>query len=134
VQNTKVFEKSVMVAVLAAQLSKLSEADHLCDALRHPAPAPELAELLGIGISTQAKAMTWRGTLLHSGDMLFVDGQYQLAQAFALAGDGSFLLLGQAYRMVRQVFGAAHGISWCFILCSSCFRIQANLMCCSVPR
>ena len=102
-KNPRVFEKSVMVAVLAAQLSKLSEPDHLCDALKHPAPAPELAALLGFDMAAQAKAMTWRGTPLHSGDMLLINGQYQLAQAFALTGDGSYLLLGQAYRKLRQV-------------------------------
>ena len=92
-----------MGRVLAAQFANLSEADDLCDALRNPAPAPELAELLGLDISTQARALMWRGTPFHSGDMLLIDGEYQLAQAFALVRDGSFLLIAQAHRRECEV-------------------------------
>ena len=104
--NTRSFEKSVIARVLAAQFAKLSEPDHLRDALLHPAPAPELAELLGLDISTQARGLMWRGTALHSGDMLLIDGEYQLAKVFALMRDGSFLLIAQAHRRECEVFRA----------------------------
>ena len=101
--NTQTFEQSVMVATLATQLSNLSEADHVCDALHGPTFGPELGELLGMDITALARRIAWRGTSLNSGDMLFIDGEYQLVHAFASVVDGSFLMAGQIYRRLRQV-------------------------------
>ena len=105
VDNTAAFEKSVLLRVLAAQLSSLQSGQGLASGLANATPLPDLAAVLGAASVDAATSINWRGARIAAGDCLEV-GRFVFVVEAATSVDGEACLLASRYMRLDMVLHA----------------------------
>lgn len=97
IQNTTVFELSLITTAVVNQIEWLADPTHLCDGLVSPQKCSELGAAASI-----ASSMVWNGTRIATNDCIFREGNVFIITACADLAPGLALIVDR-YRKAKQV-------------------------------
>ena len=103
VQNTRVFEKSVLVRVIDKQLDMIEQPSFLYDRLANPQPCVDLAALEGVPDAYIASRMTFRGQVVAAGDAVWINKVLHIVQGCCSLGK-DLGIFANVYTFVDQVY------------------------------
>ena len=102
IKNTDTYERSVLLHVLAHQLSVMAEPSFLEDGMPRREQFQPLADCLGATSAAIGGSIRWKGTLLHVGDCLKFAGEVHMVEGAAEI-DAELCVVVSQYSLVQQV-------------------------------